>query len=293
MYGKLFASMYEGTLVERGPWQALVTFQQMLILADRTGVVDMTAGALSRRTTIPIDIITTGITALEQTDPGSRTPKAEGRRILRLSEHRDWGWKIVNYEEYRKIRSEDERREYMRVFMAEKRQGQPKKTKKVNGRKPVLAELAHADADVEAVLSASAAQPPLVLVGGGVEGQGTPTALDIKSQTRAYYHEAYVARWGAPPLWDKKANSLIVLIVQRLGKIAPAVAQFYLLSNRGLYVSAKHDLTLLLRDANALQTEWATGRQSSDTESRQVDRTQANASAFLPLIEEARRAERE
>ena len=34
---------------------------------------------------------------------------------------RSWGWRIVNYEKYRKIRSEDERREYQRQFMAKKR----------------------------------------------------------------------------------------------------------------------------------------------------------------------------
>ena len=56
MYSKLFASMYDGTLATQGPWQAIVTFQQMLILADPTGIVDMTATAISRRTTIPLDI---------------------------------------------------------------------------------------------------------------------------------------------------------------------------------------------------------------------------------------------
>ena len=33
------------------------------------------------------------------------------RRIARLDEHREWGWLIVNYEEYRKIASEEQRRE--------------------------------------------------------------------------------------------------------------------------------------------------------------------------------------
>ena len=58
--------MYDGTLATKGPWQALVTFQQLIILADRNGEVDMTPEAISRRTTIPLEIIEHGIKALEE-----------------------------------------------------------------------------------------------------------------------------------------------------------------------------------------------------------------------------------
>lgn len=121
MYGKLFVQMYDGTLATRGPWQALVTFQQFIILADQSGVVDMTAEAISRRTTLPLEIIQIGIAALEQPDEQSRTPDLEGRRIVKLNSGREWGWQIVNYAHYRKIRSQEERREYMRKYQREYR----------------------------------------------------------------------------------------------------------------------------------------------------------------------------
>lgn len=121
MYGKLFTQMYDGTLATKGPWQALVTFQQMIILADQNGVVDMTAEAIARRTTLPLEIIQTGIAALEQPDDQSRTPDLEGRRIVRLDSDRSWGWHIVNHAHYRKIRSQEERREYMRKYQREYR----------------------------------------------------------------------------------------------------------------------------------------------------------------------------
>lgn len=121
MYGKLFEQMYNGTLGTKGPWQALVTFQQMIILADRNGIVDMTPEVIAKRSTIPLDIILEGIKVLEQPDPGSRTPDEEGRRILRLNPARDWGWRITNHAHYRKIRSEEERREYMRNYQRERR----------------------------------------------------------------------------------------------------------------------------------------------------------------------------
>lgn len=136
MYGKLFVSMYDGTLATRGPWEALVTFQQFLILADRSGVVDMTPDAISRRTTIPIEIIERGISELEREDDGSRTPDENGRRILRISDTRTWGWQVVNYEKYRQIRTADERREYMKQYQRARRAGEIKPKKRVVGAYP-------------------------------------------------------------------------------------------------------------------------------------------------------------
>lgn len=59
---------------------------------------------------------------MEQPDPYSRTEGEEGRRIVRLDDHRPWGWRIVNHEKYRRIRSEEERREYQALWIANKRQ---------------------------------------------------------------------------------------------------------------------------------------------------------------------------
>lgn len=121
MYGKLFATMYDGTLGTRGPWEALITFQQLIILADQDGVVDMTPEAISRRTTVPLEIVAKGLAALAQPDPDSRTPDEDGRRIVKLSDSRAWGWRIVNYAKYRAIRTAEERRAYMRKYQRERR----------------------------------------------------------------------------------------------------------------------------------------------------------------------------
>jgi len=121
MYVKVFGSMFDGTLATKGPWQAVVALQQLLILASPDGIVDMTQEAISRRTTIPIEIIAVGIAALEQPDAESRSPDQNGRRITRLSDNRAWGWQIVNYAKYRALRNEDDRREYMRQYMATRR----------------------------------------------------------------------------------------------------------------------------------------------------------------------------
>jgi len=119
LYGKIFSQIYDGTLASNGPWQALVTFQQLIILADQDGVVDMTPEAISRRTSIPHEIIAEGLSALEQPDPDSRSAAEEGRRIVRLSPTRSWGWRLVNYEHYRNLRTESERRAYQQQYYHE------------------------------------------------------------------------------------------------------------------------------------------------------------------------------
>lgn len=121
MYVKVFPSMYDGTLATHGPWQALVTFQQMLVLADPQGIVDMTPEVIAARTTIPLEIIRIGVAALEEPDPESRSAEMEGRRIVRLADHRSWGWQIVNYLQYRAIRDEQHRRDYMREYRRRRR----------------------------------------------------------------------------------------------------------------------------------------------------------------------------
>ena len=56
----------------------------------------MTPAALAARTRIPLEEVKAMLHTLEQPDPESRTPDADGRRIARLDEHRSWGWHIIN-----------------------------------------------------------------------------------------------------------------------------------------------------------------------------------------------------
>jgi len=119
MYGKVFDSMYEGSLY--GQWEAIVTMQQLIVIADQHGVVDMTPAAIAGKTSIPIEIITKGIELLESPDEYSRTPDQEGRRIERLDEHRPWGWSIVNYLKYRQRGTREEKKQADRDRLANKR----------------------------------------------------------------------------------------------------------------------------------------------------------------------------
>ena len=119
MYGKIFDSIYDGTLY--GNWEAIATFQQFIVLATPDGIVDMTPQAIAARTSFPLDLIQRGIKFLEAPDPYSRTPGDDGKRLVLLDEHRPWGWRIVNHGKYKRLRHIEEKREADRKRIAEKR----------------------------------------------------------------------------------------------------------------------------------------------------------------------------
>ena len=108
MYGKIFESIYEGSLY--GQFEAIVTFQAMIVLADEEGVIDISPQALSGKTSIPIAVINKGLKVLQQSDPLSRSPDHNGKRIMLINEEREFGWQIVNYMYYRNLASRSEKR---------------------------------------------------------------------------------------------------------------------------------------------------------------------------------------
>lgn len=87
---------------------------------------------------------------LESPDDESRSPEEQGRRIVRLDEHRAWGWCVVNYCKYRAIRDEDDRREQNRLSQQrwrEKHKPESAAISRVSQSKP---QSAHTEADTEA-----------------------------------------------------------------------------------------------------------------------------------------------
>ncbi len=127
MYAKLFASLYQGTL--RGCSDEILVFTNLLAHADSFGMVDKHWRAIAEETGISRERVEKAIENLEAADPDSRSPEEEGRRIVKMDEHRVWGWRIVNYGKYRSIRSEEDRRVQNRAAQERWRnkQGKPRK----------------------------------------------------------------------------------------------------------------------------------------------------------------------
>ena len=120
MYGKVFEQMYHGSMAVAG-WEAIVTMQQLIVLANRHGEVDMTPNAISNLTTIPLDIITKGLAILGEPDKYSRSKAEEGRRIVPIDPERPWGWILVNYQHYANLANKEDKREKDAERMSEKR----------------------------------------------------------------------------------------------------------------------------------------------------------------------------
>lgn len=113
MYVKLFTSLYQGTL--RGKAHEILVFTNLLAHADKDGIVDMHPRAIADEVGLSVDEVRNALTALEAPDDESRTPDEGGRRIIRMDDHRAWGWRVVNYRKYREIKNEQDRREQNRL----------------------------------------------------------------------------------------------------------------------------------------------------------------------------------
>jgi len=120
MYAKVFSQILDSSIAEN--YSTRHVFMDFLVLADKDGIVDMTVTAISRRTNVPQPIIEAAISELTSPDPNSRSHLEDGRRLVPLEPNRSWGWRVVNYVNYCKLRDETGRKEYMREYMRERRE---------------------------------------------------------------------------------------------------------------------------------------------------------------------------
>lgn len=116
LYARVFLQILDSSLAD--DWQTRHVFEDLLKLSNMDGVVDMTREAISRRTNTPQAVVDRALNMLEAPDPRSRDPEEGGRRIVRLDDHRDWGWRIVNFQKYDVIRATKEMREWNSLRMA-------------------------------------------------------------------------------------------------------------------------------------------------------------------------------
>jgi hypothetical protein len=119
MYAKIFSQIFDSTLAD--DYELRHIFMDLLVLADRHGVVDMTHEEIARRINAPVELIRVKLVKLCETDVRSRSKTYDGARLVPLDPSRDWGWQIVNFEAYHKIHDEDSKREYHKAYMAERR----------------------------------------------------------------------------------------------------------------------------------------------------------------------------
>ena len=115
-YTKLFGSITASTIWQE-PAPTRLVWITMLAMSDKSGCVYASVPGLAHIANVSLPDTETALTTLLSPDKYSRTPSHEGRRIEPI----DGGWRLLNHAKFRAVRSAEERREYMRDYMRDKR----------------------------------------------------------------------------------------------------------------------------------------------------------------------------
>jgi len=148
MYAKLFSRIAQSSLMEQ-PVNVRYCFMMLLALCDVNGDVIGTDVAIARMVNLTTDDFKTCVAALMGPDPDSNSPIEDGRRVIMSPNGR--GYHLVNYTAYRSIKTDEEKRAYMREYMRKRRNSQKiNDVTDVNVCKTPLVKVTQAEGEVEA-----------------------------------------------------------------------------------------------------------------------------------------------
>lgn len=133
MWGKHFASMYEGSMRGSGPeffsvWGYVIS--HMLPNRNHGTTVDLNPGIIAFLIGMDEQSVAASIVKMCEPDPKSRTKDEDGRKLVQISEYT---YRVVNGDHYRAIRNEVDRREYQRIKQAQYRRAKKGKSASRNG----------------------------------------------------------------------------------------------------------------------------------------------------------------
>lgn len=142
MFGKFFASTFTGSMVGAG-LNVFATWGYIIANTRADGFVDLNPPIIAATLGCDVKEIESAIATLCSPDAHSRSKKENGCRLVKKA---PFLYFVPTYSDYRSIRDDDSRREYMRNYMREYRDiGNVKAN--VNTSKPPLA---HTEAEAEA-----------------------------------------------------------------------------------------------------------------------------------------------
>lgn len=107
----------------------------------------------------------------------------------------------------------------------------------------------------------------------------------VRVQVWKAYSEAYSKRYGISPISNAMVFGQIANLVKRIGEDAIDVAAFYVNHNTNFYVLKCHPVGLLLADAEALRTQWATNKRVTAQTAQGVERTSTNLDLIKAAME--------
>lgn len=203
MYVKIFSGILDSSIMDqdvatRWAWIAA------LCLADKDGRFTCTPESFARRSNLPTDVARAALDALAAPDPHSTTPTEDGRRLILEAPN---SWLVVNYSHYRKIATEEQRREQGRERVARHREKRKRNAPVTRGNEPVTPAYADAEATAEAEAKATDGVVDTTL-GIGAPADSVPGIPNCPQQEiLALYHRILpelprMRTWGP----DRQAN---------------------------------------------------------------------------------------
>lgn len=115
-FTKLFNTIVTSTIWQEDD-KTRIVWITMLAISDADGIVSASIPGLASVSNVSVEAAEKAIKNLESPDKYSRTKDFEGRRIEAV----DGGWRILNYVKYRRMLTEEERREYKAKWIKDKR----------------------------------------------------------------------------------------------------------------------------------------------------------------------------
>ena len=117
MYGKAFASMYEGSMFGAG-MNVFAVWNWVLAVCDQDGLVNINPPVVAVTLGGTVEEVQSALDYLTDTDENSRSDAEDGRRLLRI---KGPCYKVVNHAHYAKLRTAVDRREYKREWARKNR----------------------------------------------------------------------------------------------------------------------------------------------------------------------------
>ena len=151
-FGKFYAKAFTGSMMGAGANVFAVMAYVIANCRPPDGIVELNPNLLSAVIGTPVDEIVKAIDYLCSADPQSRTPTAEGRRLLKCGQ---FAYRLVNWGIYRDGTDYEARREYFRNKMAESRA----KKGLLNKQLKPLKKVTHTEAEAEAEADKTKAPP--------------------------------------------------------------------------------------------------------------------------------------
>ena len=116
-----------GSIVASSIWceddKTRIVWVTLLAMANRDGVIEAAVPGLANAARVSVEDCQRALDKFQSPDLYSRSTAHEGRRVERI----DGGFRLLNYEFYRRKLSAEERREYKAAKQAEYRAKKPKK----------------------------------------------------------------------------------------------------------------------------------------------------------------------